>query len=431
MPLPSTAMQTPPDRDRYADFLRVLSISLVVLGHWLATVVLVRDGELVTGRLHALVSWAQWFTWVFQVMPVFFIVGGFVNARSWSRAAHEHSWSAWTRRRYQRLLVPLFPLVAFWVMLIPVLLAAGLPRDAVRLASQAAFAPIWFLGVYLLVIAFVPVTWMLHRRFQWKAVTAFIVAAAAIDSLVRAGMTVVGSANMLLVWAGMHQIGYFWHDERLPKRGIIGIRLMLVGFAALFALVTAGGYPVSMVGADEEVRSNVSPPSVALFPLALVQLGIVIAARRSLEPWLERRRVWAMIVILGSTTLTLFLWHMTAMILVAAFTYVIGVWPYTSTISPAWWVWRVPWLMLCVVVLAVLVFLFGRFERVVAVPRPAPARTVIGLIATLAGIALLARRGLYVPGAPWHLSLATIAVLVAGLALLGGLRIAPPPTGER
>jgi fucose 4-O-acetylase-like acetyltransferase len=121
MPLPSTPVQTSPDRDRYADFLRVLSISLVVLGHWLAAVVLVRDGELVTGRLHALVPWTQWLTWVFQVMPVFFIVGGFVNARSWSRAARDkQSWSAWTRRRCQRLLVPLFPLVAFWVLLTPV-----------------------------------------------------------------------------------------------------------------------------------------------------------------------------------------------------------------------------------------------------------------------------------------------------------------------
>lgn len=72
-------MQTSSDRDRYADFLRVLSIGLVVLGHWVAAVVLVRDEELVTGRLHALVAWAQWMTWVFQVMPVFFIVGGFVS----------------------------------------------------------------------------------------------------------------------------------------------------------------------------------------------------------------------------------------------------------------------------------------------------------------------------------------------------------------
>jgi hypothetical protein len=47
------AMHTPLDRARYADLLRVVSIGLVLPGHWLVAVVLVRDGELITGRLHA------------------------------------------------------------------------------------------------------------------------------------------------------------------------------------------------------------------------------------------------------------------------------------------------------------------------------------------------------------------------------------------
>jgi peptidoglycan/LPS O-acetylase OafA/YrhL len=427
-------MQTSPDRDRYADFLRVLSISLVVLGHWLAAVVLVRDGELVTGRLHALVPRAQWMTWVFQVMPVFFIVGGFVNGRSWSRAIEDRSsWSAWTRRRYQRLLIPLFPLVVFWVLLIPILLAAGLPRSAVQLANRAAFAPIWFLGVYLLVIALVPFTWALHRRFQWTAVIGFVVAAVLVDLIGRAGMPIVGFANMFFVWAGIHQVGYFWHDMRLPERKIVGVALAAIGVGTLLVLVTIGGYPVSMVAADEEVRSNVSPPSVALFVLALIQLGIVIALRQPLNRWLERPRVWGVVATLGGTTLTVYLWHMTAMILVAAFTYLTALWPHTFAIDAAWWALRAPWLMLCALTLALLVLLFNRFERFQVVPAhgPAPLRTFIGLFATLVGITWLVQRGLYVPDAPWQISLAVIGVLFLGLASLGALRPLPPPSGRR
>ena len=424
-------MQTPPDRDRYADLLRVVSIGLVVLGHWLAAVVLVRDGELVTGRLHAIVPWTQGATWVFQVMPVFFIVGGFVNARSWSRAMRgEHSWSAWTRRRYQRLLVPLFPLVAFWVLLIPILLATRLPRDSVQLASEAAFAPVWFLGVYLLVIAVVPITWALHRRFEWKAVIAFIVAAVVIDTIVRAGIPVAGFANMFLVWAGIHQVGYFWHDARLSDRAVVGIALTVVGIATLVALVTLGGYPVNMVAADDEARSNVSPPSVALFTLALAQLGIVIAARPFLSRWLERPRVWAVIVALGSITLTVYLWHMTAMILVAALTYVTGLWPYSSEIDDSWWKLRPPWLILCALLLAILVFVFRRFEQAVTVAGPAAVPTFIGLIATLAGITWLVRQGLYAPGTHWQFSVIGIGVLFGGLAALGALHPWPTSVGH-
>jgi len=437
-------MQTPPDRDRYADLLRIVSIGLVVLGHWLAAVVLVRDGELVTGRLHALVPPTQWGTWVFQVMPVFFIVGGFVNARSWSQARlrasdagalrrgkpipDEHAWSAWTRRRYQRLLVPLFPLIAFWVLLIPVLLAA-LPRDSVQLASQAAFAPIWFLGVYLLVITLVPLTWALHRRFEWTAVIAFVMAAVVVDALVRAGIPAAGAANLFLVWAGIHQIGYFWHDGRLPDRPAVSVALTVVGIATLLAFVTIGGYPVSMVAVDG-ARSNVSPPSVALFALALAQLGIVTGTRRSLSRWLERPRVWAVVVTAGSITLTVYLWHMTAMILAAALTYVTGLWPHSSEIDASWWVLRAPWLILCALLLAILVFFFRRFERAVPLSRPAPVRTLIGLTATLAGITWLVRQGLYAPETRWQLSLLGIGVLFGGLAALGALR-PPPPFVER
>jgi peptidoglycan/LPS O-acetylase OafA/YrhL len=419
-------MQTPPDRDRYADLLRVVSIGLVVLGHWLAAVVLVRDGELVSGRLHALVPWTQGGTWVFQVMPVFFIVGGFVNARSWSRTMRgEHSWSAWMRRRYQRLLVPLFPLVAFWGLLVPVLLAAGLSRESVQLANQGAFAPIWFLGVYLLVITLVPLTWALHRRFDWKAIIAFTAAAAGVDTLVRMGIPLAGFANMLFVWAGIHQVGYFWHDGRLPDRSMIGLAWTVVGIATLLALVTLGGYPMSMVAVDG-ARSNVSPPSVAMFSLALAQLGIVIAARASVSRWLERPRVWAVMVALGSTTLTVYLWHMTAMILVAALTYVTGLWPYSSEIDDLWWQLRPLWLILCTLLLGALVFVFRRFEHAAPVGGPAPVRTLIGLIAALAGITWLARQGLYAPGMRWQLSVIGLGVLFGGLATLGALRLRPP-----
>jgi hypothetical protein len=362
---------------------------------------------------------------------VFFIVGGFVNGRSWSRAIEDSSsWSAWTRRRYQRLLIPLFPLVAFWALLIPILLAAGLPQGAVQLANRASFAPIWFLGVYLLVVAFVPFTWALHRRFQWTGVIGFVTAAVFVDLLARAEMPVVGFANMFFVWAGIHQVGYFWHDMRLPERATVGVWLAAVGIATLLALVTVGGYPVSMVAADEEVRSNVSPPSVALFFLALIQLGIVIAARRPLNRWLKRPRVWGVVVALGSTTLTVYLWHMTAMILVAAFTYLTALWPHRFAIDATWWALRAPWLMLCVLALLLLVFLFNRFEQVVPGRGPAPVRTFTGLITTLAGITWLVQRGLYVPGAPWQISLAVTGVLLVGLASLGALRPLPAPSGR-
>jgi peptidoglycan/LPS O-acetylase OafA/YrhL len=95
------------ERNRYADLLRVWAISMVVIGHWLLTDITYRGGQL--SGLDSLehISWGQWVTLVFQVMPVFFVVGGYVNARSW--AAHEErgeAWADWVRERAMRLLWP-------------------------------------------------------------------------------------------------------------------------------------------------------------------------------------------------------------------------------------------------------------------------------------------------------------------------------------
>ena len=68
---------TPATRDRYVDFLRAASIVVVMLGHWMMAVVTRRDGTWELGNLLTEFRGAWLLTWVFQVMPVFFFVGGF------------------------------------------------------------------------------------------------------------------------------------------------------------------------------------------------------------------------------------------------------------------------------------------------------------------------------------------------------------------
>lgn len=70
---------TPATRDRYVDLLRVASLGAVVLGHWLMAAV-TPDG---VGNLLAVVPALQPLTWLLQVMPVFFFVGGFSHALSY------------------------------------------------------------------------------------------------------------------------------------------------------------------------------------------------------------------------------------------------------------------------------------------------------------------------------------------------------------
>ena len=67
------AEKTPPERNRYVDFLRAVSILMVVTGHWLVAAPWYQDGTLFAGDLLELRPRTQWMTWLFQVMPIFFI----------------------------------------------------------------------------------------------------------------------------------------------------------------------------------------------------------------------------------------------------------------------------------------------------------------------------------------------------------------------
>jgi hypothetical protein len=69
------AAKTPESRNRYVDSLRALSICAVVCGHWLVAAPHATGGEVTIRNMLEYQPATQWLTWLFQVMPVFFIVG--------------------------------------------------------------------------------------------------------------------------------------------------------------------------------------------------------------------------------------------------------------------------------------------------------------------------------------------------------------------
>ncbi len=90
------AAQTPSDRNRYVDFLRAISILVVITGHWLIAALYYHDGSLTPSDLLVIQPNAQWLTWLFQVMPIFFIVGGYANAVSLESARRrEVGYAGW------------------------------------------------------------------------------------------------------------------------------------------------------------------------------------------------------------------------------------------------------------------------------------------------------------------------------------------------
>ncbi|HSO65177.1 MAG TPA: acyltransferase family protein, partial [Ornithinibacter sp.] len=251
------AAATPDSRNRVVDLLRAAAILVVVLGHWLIAAVTVREGDLVIGHLLELAPWTHPLTWVFQVMPVFFLVGGYANALSWRSARRRgETYAGWLRARLRRLLTPVVPLLLVWLAAVSVAFAAGVPASTLRTASQVALVPTWFLAAYVVVCAVGPATLWLWERTGWWSVAGVLALGGLVDLVSLADDNLaVGFANYLVVWASVHQLGYAWLDGRLAGTGR-RLGLAAVGLGGTAVLVWAGPYPVSMIGLDDAVVNN-------------------------------------------------------------------------------------------------------------------------------------------------------------------------------
>ena len=410
------AAATPGKRERYVDFLRVLSLGIVMLGHWLMAAVEWRDGRLVAGNVLEAAPAAQWLTWLFQIMPVFFIVGGFANTASWTAARRDgRSYGEWLGSRLARLVRPVLVFAAVWSALVVALTVAGVDAVAVRAGSIAQ--PLWFLAVYVVVVALAPLMVAAQQRWGWGVTVALGAGVAAIDiAKWPFGVPAVAWANLALVWLFAHQLGVAWRSGALAawsrRRHLV---VAAAGLASLLALTFYAGYPRSMVGGVGEARSNTFPPSLALVALATWQFGVVLLARPAVDRWLERRRVWTAVVAANGMAMTVFLWHLTALVGVAAATLPTGLMPQPAIGSATWWAWRPVWVGVLALALVPLVALFARFETARLAPRVVSGvRTVVAAAVVTAGMAVLAKRGFLWPAMPIGTGL-----LLAGWALLG------------
>ncbi len=354
------AAATPAARDRYVDFLRAFSILVVVLGHFFIAVAFHERGRVFVQNAVGRTSGLWLMTWVLQVMPLFFFVGGFANLVSW-----KGDYGAFLRGRLRRLLKPFGVFAAVWSLIEVALhvLDVGRGGGVFRL-TRLPFGPLWFLAVYLGVVALAPVMLRLHRRAPVLTVVTLFQLVLVVDvlrfALDRRGL---GWANLVLVWVFVHQLGFFYGDGTLGRwsRGRFAA-LAAVGLAGMAALTNLGPYPRSMVGVDHEAISNMSPPTACIAFLALWQIGLAMLARPAVTTWLQRRRNWSLVIAANGIIMTTFLWHLTALLVTILVLDRLGLGPEPDT-NAAWWITRPVWILVPLALTGGLVAIFRRFER--------------------------------------------------------------------
>jgi fucose 4-O-acetylase-like acetyltransferase len=378
----SLAAATPDTRDRYIDLLRLASIAVVVLGHWMMAVLRTDpDGTVHAGNSLEAMTWLQPLTWVLQVVPVFFFCGGAAHAHVLRRGP---CYGDFVASRARRLLSPMLAFLVAWSLAAVALEVGHLDGGAMAVALRVVTQPLWFLGVYLGVVLVAPAMHRLHLRHGWMVLTVLAAMTLAVDALRFAtGSVVIGALNVAVVWLGVHQLGFAYADGSLDRAA--GRRLALGGGVALAALLCAGPYPLSMVGMPGEAISNMNPPTAALAAQATCLIGMTVLARAALTRWLQRPRVWLAVVAGNGVVMTVFLWHLTALFAVELAGRALGlVGPAVG--SPSWWAWLPVRMALAAALTAALVAAARGFE----LPRPAAAAPANAAVAAIGGAAAVA-----------------------------------------
>ncbi|HEU4541892.1 MAG TPA: acyltransferase [Jiangellaceae bacterium] len=356
--------RTPADRERYVDFLRVFSIAVVIIWHWSLSVIFWDDDRFVMPNPINHVPGGWLYTWLLQIVPVFFIVGGYANYASWQASRRRgQAWPGFLRHRLARLLTPVLVFGVVWLAfeLAAHAIIPGYP--GVLSYAWMVFTPLWFVAAYAGVVALVPVTAALHLRAKWAA-TGGLAAAVIVADTGRFALDVeaFGWLNSAMAWVLIHQFGYFYRDgtlRRLDHAGAAG--LAVVGAGMLAAITTLGPYPRSMVATPGQEFSNILPTTMAIPAVGLLQLGILLLVRDRVSRWLQKVEVWRVVIAANSVILTVFVWHMTALLMALVVYRAVGGEPLAFP-SLAWWDQRWFWLVAPALVLAPLVAVFGRFE---------------------------------------------------------------------
>lgn len=388
--------RTPPTRDRFMDLLRAVSVCAVVFGHWFIGLISWERG-LIRVRSAVGVTAGMWLaTWFFQVMPIFFFVGGFSNLVALD-AYHRRGASTWAfvRSRLSRLLRPSLVFLGIWLIAQVALHLTDTGRPAGPLlwgetrmlrgmlppAATLPFGPLWFLGAYLVVVTIAPATVWLHRRFGLWVPAAMALTTVVVDvvgfGLGHPGVRYLNIAPVLLF---PHQLGHAYADGsmlRWPRRRLWA--MVAVGLGGLVLLTnpwvfrpfgetrfewfpSIGHYPKSLLGTDVEPISNAYPPTVCFLLAGIWSIGAVMLLRPALVRWVARPGAWKATIFVNGIIMTLFLWHMTAYLLA-----VLRLWPlgfgHEADSTARWWLERPLWIGVPGLLLAGLVAIFGGFER--------------------------------------------------------------------
>lgn len=301
---------TPADRDRAIDVIRIAALLGVVVGHTVMATSIIVDGVLRWDNLLTTSVVFQALTWIFQIMPLFFFAGVAASVGSYES---RDGWGGWLLKRCTRLYRPVFYYLAFWTVAL-ILLRQVLPVHVYEPVAGISTQLLWFLGAYVLVLAAVPGLTRITTTVRLAASVVSLYALIAVVDIVRVsqpGWSLLGYAN-LVAWLIPGMLGVAYRRRLITPRAAVALGAAML--AVNIALLQWGPYELSLVGIETQRLKNMMPPSLLLAGHAIMLCAFAIAAAGALDRWARRPQVWRATVLGNSGAMTLYLWHMPALL---------------------------------------------------------------------------------------------------------------------
>jgi len=354
------------DRNRAIDFYRAVAMLAVALGHWMAmNIALDADGELIAGNALEAAPSMSIMTWAFQVMPLFFVVGGFSSAMSldsFSRSSAAPRTQDWVIARMRRMLAPAVALASTWAVVITAGFALG-QGELVAVGATAAAIPLWFLANYTIDTAIAPYVLPLFRKHPIALPAVGVALFGLLEAARFAEVPYLPHLNWVLGWLLFQVAGFAWRDGMLAT-GKTMVATATGFWVAAITAVTVGPWPVSMVHFPGLENSPTHPPSLALMLFGAAYSCTAIAAAPAISNWLaERPKAWAAVVASNTVAMSVYLWHFTAAIAASAIFYVAGWLPTAAVGTVDWWIQKLPLMGVSTLILAAIVAKVMPIER--------------------------------------------------------------------
>ncbi|MEO9247454.1 acyltransferase family protein [Citricoccus nitrophenolicus] len=247
--------------------------------------------------------------------------------------------------------------------------------------------PLWFLGVFLLCQALLPVLLAAHERAPLRSLLGLAAAAVVVEVMSAvSGIEAIGLLNLGFVWLALQQLGFLLADghlDALHRR--TRVLTALTAVALLAGLVAAGVYSPDLV-------ENLNPPTVALLLVGVAQTSLLSLGRHRLAGLSQRRAAAAFTGFVTARAMTIYLWHMPVLLAAAGVTALVAmgtgiVLPEPS--SGGWWLTRPLWLGLAAGLTAGVAWLLTAGERGrMPVATASVRRASQAVLAGLAGVVL-------------------------------------------